>query len=238
MYDPYKSTWLNPSIEYLFDEEIIEYDIGDAGFSLIKSFKLLPPNEISRLEALGKGFNRHKEIGILQRNDKIFTTKLLEKFALVREMFINFNNLNDNNIISVKKDAIFTIGKCDKLKFGNHIEFHPKNVYTSYIRFTAANNIEIYYSIDAMDVKGIGESGVNRHRLYMMEFLRKMIAMIESKDPKAKRFIMNFIDGYKHNEIDEAFYLEFNNMSTELNPIFNYQKILIPIVQILLREMG
>ena len=39
-YHPSKTTWLNPNIEYLFNEEIIEYDIHDAGFSIIQRVAL------------------------------------------------------------------------------------------------------------------------------------------------------------------------------------------------------
>ena len=38
IYQASKTTWLNPNIEYLFDSEIIEYDMSDAGFSLVKEF--------------------------------------------------------------------------------------------------------------------------------------------------------------------------------------------------------
>ena len=40
-YEPSKTTWLNPNIEYLFDYDIREYDIQDAGFNLIKQFIII-----------------------------------------------------------------------------------------------------------------------------------------------------------------------------------------------------
>ena len=55
IYDPSKSIWKNPNIEYLFNDDIIEYDIKDAGFSLIKQHRLLPDETIRNLEKLGKG---------------------------------------------------------------------------------------------------------------------------------------------------------------------------------------
>ena len=166
-YRPQQTTWLNKDIEYLFNEEIIEYDIRDAGFSIIKAFNLLPQQEIRRLETFEKGFPRHKEVDILLRNDLALSSALLNKFIQVREFFVNANEITSDQIISVKKDAFFVIGECKKRKFGI-IEFIPKHTYSSYIRFHKADNIEIYYNDGVLDIKGIGDIGQNRHRLYMM----------------------------------------------------------------------
>ena len=235
MYDPQKTTWLNPMIEYLFNDEIIEYDIRDAGFSLIKEFKLLPSDKIMELERMGKGFNRHVAIGKLQRDDKEFSKALNDRFADARRTFINVNHISDNNIVSVKKDAIFLIGTVSKLKFGM-VEFDNKNSYTSYVRFSHINNLELYYHDNEFDVKGMSDSSVDKHRLWMLEFLRKVFGMIETKDVKIKRYMMQFIDDYKSQNLDDEFYTEFNNLSASYNPIFNYQKIIIPLMQIISRE--
>lgn len=235
-YDPRKSVWLNPNIEYLFNDEIIEYDIQDAGFSLIKQYHLLPDEKIRELTLMGKGKERHIAVGILQRNDKEFTKNLMDKFAEIRRIFISMNDLKDDDIISIKKDAIFTTKICNKTKFDN-IVFAEKNHYTSYIRFPNVNNIELYYSTKGIDVKGMNDHAVNRHRLYMMEFIRKYINMVEGKNPRVKRYIMDFIMQYKALELDEAYYLEFNSVSKELNVLFNFQNIIIPLAQIILKEI-
>lgn len=235
-YDPIKSTWLNPNIEYLFNYEIYEYDIQDAGFTLIKQYNLLPENKIRELEMMNKGQERHIIVGKLQRQDKEFSKALMNKFAEIRTIFLGANQLKDDRILSVKKDAIYTIGPCIKTKFGS-IKFAEKNKYSSYIRFPEIQNLEIYYSINGIDIKGMSDRVINRHRLYMMEFLRKMISMIEEHNPRAKRFIMSFIESWKSEELDQEYYLEFNNISRELSPLFNYQKIIVPLVQIILKEI-
>ena len=178
----------------------------------------------------------NKQIGILQRNDKEFSKRLSDKFAEMRGIFIATNNISDNNIISVKKDAIFTIGYYQRLNFGQ-IEFIPKHHYTSYIRFTDIQNLEIYYSDNKIDIKGMSDISANRHRLYMIEFLKRIIDMIESNNSQAKRYIMKFIEDYKYQNIDPMFYLEFNNKSINIDPIFNYKHIILPLIQIILKEV-
>ena len=236
LYNPSKSNWKNPNIEYLFNDEIIEYDIQDAGFSLIKQHHLLPDEVIRKLEIMGKGEERHIAIGKLQRENKQLATDLNNRFTDIRSIFINSNKLTDNDIILVKKDAIYTIGTCNRVNFGL-IHFVPKNKYSSYIRFTDIQNLEIYYSVDRIDVKGMSDTSVNKHRLYMMQFFNTIIPLIESHNSRAKRFMIKFIDDYKSHNLDDEYYVEFNNLSKELNPLFNYQNILLPMCQIILKEI-
>ena len=236
-YTPDKSAWLNPDIEYLFNDEIIEYDIRDAGFSIIQQFGLLSEDKMRGLIKLGKGIERHMAIGKLQREDRDFSKSLSDKFAEVRRVFIQFNKLSDDNIVSVKKDAIYTIGTCSKTKFGK-VEFMPKNTYTSYLRFPGINNLELYYSSRGIDIKGMGDHAVNRHRLYMLQFLRDIISHMENHDPMTKRILKDFISDYKYLKLDDEYYVEFNNVSKDMNPAYNYKNILIPLTQITLREIG
>lgn len=235
-YNPSQTTWMNPNIEYLFDESISEYDISDAGYSLIKEFKLLPEEEIQRLSRIQKGLSRHIEVGKLQRDDKAFSERLSRAFEDARRAFISSNNINDNDIVSVKKDAIFTIKPAKKLKFG-HVNFAVKNQYTSYLRFSNIHNIEIYYDNGRMDFKQINDHCVDRHRIYTVEFLKKFIRLMENRDPGIRRFMMKYIMEYKSLQMDEEFYLEFNNKSTEINPLFNYREVLIPLLSVVNKEI-
>ena len=236
-YNPSKSTWLNPNIEYLFNDDIIEYDIHDAGFSLIQQYQLLPPEKIKELERIPRGIQRHIQVGVLQRDDKEFSKRLTDKFTEVRALFMMMNQLKDDSIISVKKDAIYTIGKVKRTTFGK-VKFMEKNHYSSYIRFPDISNLELYYGENGIDVKGMGDAAVNRHRLYMLEFLRKTIKSIEEQDSSVKRKFMRFFNQYKFDELDEEFYIEFNNVSRDQNKLFNYANLLIPLLKIIMREVN
>lgn len=236
-YNPSKSTWLNPNIEYLFNDDIIEYDIHDAGFSLIQQYQLLPPEKIKELERIPRGIQRHIQVGVLQRDDKEFSKRLTDKFTEVRALFMMMNQLKDDSIISVKKDAIYTIGKVKRTTFGK-VKFMEKNHYSSYIRFPDITNLELYYGENGIDVKGMGDAAVNRHRLYMLEFLRKSIKSIEEQDSSVKRKFMRFFNQYKFDELDEEFYIEFNNVSRDQNKLFNYTNLLIPLLKIIMREVN
>lgn len=237
MYDSRKDVWYNPAIEYLFNTEITEYDIKDAGFSIIQQYKLLPDETIQKLKNIPKGEARHKMVGILQRDDKEFAKNLSQKFGEVRYLFINCNNINpDNDIVSVKKDAIFLTKQIQRTKFGL-IEFRPKNYYSSYLRFSNVSNLELYYNDTGIEIKGMSDRSKNRHRLYMYEFMKTFISYMEGKNPSIKRYFIDFLMKYKAGTLDEEYYLEFNNLSRDINPIFNYQNIIIPLISIIQKEI-
>ena len=231
-----KSNWFNPNIEYLFNSIIYEYDIKNAGFSIIKAYNLLPLDEVKKLAQMEK-HQQIIEIGKKMGQNKEFSIELTRLFGEVRKFFIDSNYVNDDDLIAVKKDALFSTKECSVLKFGE-IEFRIKNQYSSYIRFPYNNNLEIYYNDGGkIDVKGISELNLNKHRLFMLEFIKKIINYLEEKNLFIKRYFKKFVDSYKFLELENEFYLEFNNLSNQINPLFNYQNVIIPFAQIITKEI-
>jgi len=112
-----------------------------AGLSLIKEYSLLPADRIKELESFPKSI-MVREIGLIMRDNKEFNKKLSRAFSMMRKQFFKENDLNSENVLSIKKDAVYVIGKtCAHTKFGE-VEFVPKNKYTSYHKF---GNIGMYY---------------------------------------------------------------------------------------------
>lgn len=235
MYNPAKSVYFNPNIQYLFNNEIVEYDMKEAGFSIIKAYKLLSGSEIKTLEGISQR-ERLYAIGMHQKTNRELAKQLSEKFAEIRSVFISANKLSDSQIISVKKDAIYTIGECRYLKF-NGIEFIPKHRYSSYLRLATPGQTEFYFNEGKITVKGMGDSAVNRHRLYMMEVVRKFMSEMETKNLSIKRYLKNFVDMYRRKQLDDEYYVEFNLRSRDVDPMQPYKRVLIPMVQIATEEL-
>lgn len=195
--------------DFFIAKTINEYDIRSAGYNLIKYFKLLPNSTIEYLSGLSKT-DRHIQIGIFERNDRDFAQKLTKSFADIRKIFFIENDLDDDNIISIKKDAIFTIGReCEKTKFGN-IEFIKKNKYTSFHKF---DNIEMYYksSKNVLHIKGIRDELLYQHEKYFISFLKRAFKLIEYNDQKTFiLFIKKFVMDYKRRHLDIGYYRELS----------------------------
>lgn len=216
-----KDIYLEP-ISYIKNTKITEYDIKSAGFNIIREFKLIDEEAINTLESLDKT-TRTIQIGKLMMKDAELSKTLTEKFAEVRKMFVIKNNIQEEDILSIKKDAIFIIQKTPQiLKFGTFIEFVPKNVYTT---FAFANGIEYYYSgyTKQLDIKNFkkdfniellvetsGESfetQIEKHPLILK--IKHFLALSEKLSQKdIYNTLLRFRKQYINKELDLEYYRE------------------------------
>ena len=206
-----KDNWINPNILYTFNRTIIEYDMREAGYSLVKEYNLLPKKEMNSLRVMNKDA-RHVKIGKLQRDLEGFSKDLMNAFADARKGFFEMNHLEESDIISIKKDAIFVTKKCIHEIIGNHVNFRPKNTYTSYIHLDKM--LEIYYHPDKTDIKGIGKDNIYKHQDYMVSFINTFCDKMEQENPRnVLTFLRRFADYYKNRDLDVGYYRTFNNRS-------------------------
>lgn len=201
--------YINDQFDTLINDQIVEYDIASAGFNLIRQFKLLPEDDIKLMESMKKK-DRQIFIGMKQRKNKYLSKQLNDAFVRAREWFFVKNNIEDKDVVSIKKDAVFVRRHCPERKIG-YIEFNVKNVYSSYLHI---GNIEVYYSPDKIDIKGIHDEILYLHENYMISFIKQFIYLLEtSNHKKQKSFIQDFAYFYKRREVDTGYYREFNSGS-------------------------
>lgn len=209
--DLYKRTmYLNKETEFLFGDEIIEYDIQSAGFNIIKKFGFLPEATIDWLEGLDK-HSRHIQIGLLEKNDEVLKRNMKRGFVACRKKLFKENDLQDNHVLSIKKDAIFIVGtKLRETEFDN-IRFIKKNVYNSYIYL---NKIEFYMNDEGCDCKGINDILVRLHQDYMLDIFREFAALMRhSTIKKQLSFIKEVSVAYRRRELEHGYYRELNRRS-------------------------
>lgn len=241
-----KDLYLNPNIFYIFNTEIIEYDMKRAGLSLVQEYELLDEKTISILKKLPKDACDRK-LGLLQREDKVFAEKLKVAFQSAREQFFIMNEIEDDEILAIKKDAIFMLKRCEHEKFGKFVMFRIKHEYTSYIHL---GKLELYYNPTIIDVKGITDELLIHHEEYMLKFLKQYFLKMETSDKiSVISFVRRFIDRYKRRELEPGYYREFNNKSVfrtiygdtigewidDVNYLdihYNYMEILIKLIKI------
>lgn len=242
-----RDQFLNKGIAYLINDTIYEYDIHSANTSIMKYYGLADDRVISELTHLPKS-KRVKKIGIMQKN-KEFANALSEAFAKIRKEFFDANSLELNDIISVKKDAVFTRKKCQVTTFGN-VEFVIKNQYSSFIQLP---RLELYYREDTLDVKGIDDSKLELHKDGIMAFLKEFFRRAETLEKSGVlRFLRRYASHYKLWECDLSDYREFNadSMYTvlgtddrfteywddkvrDLNIMYNWTNVIIPITMMM-----
>lgn len=199
--------YVNKSIDSLVNNEIIEYDMKSADISIIESKGLLSEEEIELIKSLPKKV-RNTKIGKMQKRNKELVKELNKGFTEYRKLFIETNEIDDSDIISIKKDAIFTTKRCDKKSF-DKVQFVEKNIYTSYYYFR--NGIEIYYNKNRMDVKGINDDKLKNHKEYFASFINRFCFMGETSSLNNRiKFLNEFTYLYKTRNLDIQYYREFN----------------------------
>lgn len=202
-----RDLYLTKDYDYLIGKKIIEYDIKSANVNLCKYYKLLPNDEIEKIEQMPKS-ERVVYIGILMRNNRKFAEKLSKSFRDMRREFFIANGIVDSDILSIKKDAIFVVGKrCRNNKFKN-VQFVEKNVYSSYHYM---NNIEFYYSgkDNKLDVKGINDDSLYQYQKFI-NILKRMFRLLEQNNREEfVKFMKRFSTDYKNKSLNYEYYKEF-----------------------------
>ena len=244
------------------NSSIVEWDVKRAGLNITKNFSLLSDKKIEELEKMEK-MECDIAIGKLQIKDREFSKNLEQKFTDVMNAFLEANDIDkDLDVISIKKDACFTINKnVTKFKFGNYIEFVPKNEYHAYLYIKP---FEIYFKRDnTIDIKGLTSDKNTRNKILdihkdgIVNLLQTIINLAESTNMnkyKINSFLHRFVNMYKRKELDYDFYREFNiesrfryqflgnetmvdniddSMLEKVNIEYNYTKIILPLINIL-----
>ena len=155
---------------------ITEYDMKEGGYSILREGNYLSDSEFKMLEQMTKK-DRTIKIGKMIKEKPQIGRQLMEGFIEARQAFFECNDIQDGDIISIKKDAIFTTKPCKETKFGNYIEFRPKNSYIFYVNIQGK---EIYYDPmkDIIDVKGYNKEAVDFHKDYLMKDCKKIFNKI------------------------------------------------------------
>ena len=218
-----KNTYLNKNISYMRNIIVREYDLKDGGFSIIKKKKLLPEHEIEKISEMDK-LNKNIYIGKLHHIYKDLAKGLIDGFREARVDFYKINSIKDEQILSIKKDAMFLIDtKVKNTRIDEYYEFSLKNKYTSYMNL---RNIELYYSSynNVLDVKGISKSNVLLHKNYILSEISKFIRLNENLNIKKKLLFNKFLsltNDYKNRKLDIGYYREFNANSLYRSNIVN-----------------
>ena len=209
-----RDTYRNPDIMTSFRKPIYEYDMHHAGYSITKEYHLLPDSSLELItnKATVNGKIDKKKLaialGLVQRSNEEYKKKLAKGFIQVRKDFFDKNDLEDNDILSIKKDAIFTFKECSSLHYGE-VSFAEKHQYTSYL-FTGV--YEYYYKCpNTLDIKGIGD--ISFFDPCIIEFIQKFFYKMENESiDSVLKYLRVYIDKYKKLELDVEFYRSFNGL--------------------------
>lgn len=236
----------NRDYPFIHNNEIIEWDIKSANTSLMSYYNLQPENVITKLASMAKS-QREISVGKLMRKDKEFAKALENSFNEIVNEFFEANELSWDDIVAVKKDAVFVKNhRIKKCEFGA-VHFIPKNQYKHVLLLP---KYEIYISDEKIDVKGIPDDKVKLHQDGVLDFIK---TSMETADDyiNLQSYFKEYVNAYKKKELDYDHYREFNpeslfrvggeypmltdSMIEEdmefLDISYNYINVIIPTIQ-------
>ena len=198
-------------ITFLVGRNIREYDISKANINILLYFGIIDQKTYDYLYNLPR-MERQVKVGIMQKNYEV-SSALSNGFREMRTLFCTKNNIEENEILAIKKDALYIIDKVPQYTKFRNVEFLCKNLYTS---FYYIGGLELYYNskYEILDVKGISDNILRYHEHYMKDFLMYMFSLIEKRDyESAISDLNNFRNDYLNLKLSPGYYREFDNRS-------------------------
>lgn len=162
------------TIKYIKNTIITEYDMESAGLNILTELGYFSEDERNRLLSINK-LDRNIIIGKLLRNNPKMVEDLENGFANARKIFFEKNNIDEYDVISIKRDAIFIIGnkKIDN-NISKYVKIRPKNRYSSYLNIMGYEN---YYNrdTDKLDVKKYAKEVEAVHKDFLLKDLKEIL---------------------------------------------------------------
>ena len=202
-----KTLWMNPDMEYVIRQNIVEYDMQQASLNVARRFHLLPDEKIDILERMPKE-KRTKEVGLMQRDDKALSDNIINGILQTRKEFIESNQLNDESIITLHSDALMFIQRHIIKDNINGVPFIHKHSWSSYIRY---GRVEMFYTDNTIDYKGIPKQMLQQHTLGINQYLLTIFQLLEDDDQKIFEYIRRFQRMYLQDKLPEYYYIPFGN---------------------------
>ena len=203
----YKRTLYTKKVQYIINE-IHEYDISKANISILLQGGYISQNEYNMYLQMSK-MQREIAIGNLQKDSK-FSKVISDGFMQARKCLIEANNLTEDDIVSIKKDAFYVMKRLQYTSF-NNIKFTLRN---SYHMFIYCRGIEIYYGMNEfdgndsgiIDIKGINDNKLSLHMSYLSFLAYIFKYVLNNNTPMAIQELMSFIQKYNNRELDIDYY--------------------------------
>lgn len=200
-----KLLWFNPNIQYMINANIVEYDMVAMSVSISEHYKLLDDETIQLLKLLPKD-QRTRKVGLIQRDNKEYSEQLIHCELETRRKFLEANNLNEDNVLSLHSDACIFRSRKEIKNVIEGIEFKHANTWSSYMNY---DGIEMFYKDGAIDYKGLSRDALNAHTLGIHLYLCKIFDMLENYDEDIIPYMRKFQKKYMMDKLPEYYYMPF-----------------------------
>jgi hypothetical protein len=204
-----KDNYANGDIASLRCIPVREYDMEDAGFSIVKMLNLFP-SKTEYLSSIPKR-ERNIAIGMAIKSNPEAGKAIQAELKRVRLRFAELNGIEDHEVLSVRRDAVFLIKRRAESGSFEGYTFRLKSQYSSFYR---VNGVDLLYSSkdDTLDVKGIGAESRRLHGPYLLDGIRMLAKSAESNSQEqALRVMREYRAAYLDLRLPVGTYRELNS---------------------------
>lgn len=249
----YKHLYVNPNFDFIKNASIKEYDIQAAGLNILINKNMLTEKQKKYYSNLPKK-ERNIKLGLLQRGKegRPYAKAISEGLREFRLKFFEANEIDENKILSIRRDAVFVVNSNIRKKEFDNIKFIAKNTYSAYYQI---NKCDFLYSDlrDTLDVKGIDDEYLELQEDYFIKEIKKIIRMNQISNKSACELLYKFADKYRKKKLDVEFYRELDKglfrlkklringdyIGTKVAPLdkidirYNYLKYILPLINMI-----
>ena len=204
---------------YIVSTPIYEYDISKANINVLYNKGVLSFEEYNRLKNMSR-MSRQISIGLMEKENPDIITVLANGIIEFKKRFFEANNIQDNEVLSIKNDAVFVMGRLMNITKFENIEFALKNSYSLYMKIF---NIEIYYrsdqinGCDIIDIKGINDKSLELHQNGMLILLSDVFEKIDCGNlVDAINVFNDYYNQYINRVLPIEYYRTFDSNSSYL----------------------
>lgn len=209
MNELYKRTLYTIKAKWLI-HEIFEYDIAKANISILLQYGYISPDDFNMYSQMNK-LQRQIAIGRLQQKP-IYSAAISRGFEEARKNLIVSNSIKEEDIVSIKKDAVYTLNRLNVTDFGN-IHFTLRNTYSMFLN---CMGLEIYFYWDErtdeynIEIKGISDDKLFLHEMFIT-IIGDVLREVQKGNIKSAMQMMTSIrEKYDSNQLPIECYREFN----------------------------
>lgn len=193
--------------------EIFEYDISKANISILLQYGYISQAEYNMYAQMNRQ-QRQIAIGRLQKIPK-YSQAISSGFVQARKILIELNSINDEDIVSIKKDALYITKRIQVTDFG-HIHFTLRGLYSI---FLSCMGLEIYFYYDELnddyniEVKGINDELLPLHEPFLSIICTALRKVQQGDIKSAMQYISMIRSQYINRQLPIEYYREFNRTS-------------------------
>ena len=158
--------------DYIFDKQIVEYDIQKANISILHHAGAITDQQYQELYAAGRMIRQYT-IGCMQRDNPEIKKILSDGLRDARKRFCERFNLQDYNILHINKDAIFVVfaqyqSAPQSVTIYDNVVFTNRGSYLSYYKLDPFKKIHFYVGMNQervySKVRGISSEALDLQR--------------------------------------------------------------------------